>query len=665
MLKKFKKIIILLLIILLFLISFTIFCGNKSDLRTIKSKKELSRIYEGKGDAKETFINIISLPFSAIVGNWGGGYRPIYNNQFSVDEAVSISPAYEANSSSSSSSSSKDYSTTNIQVENVDEADITKTDGDYIYSISEDKVIITDVRIPNLLEIAAEINSKNGYIPEDLILYVDKLVIIYEKASTTSRYYYSENDTMVRVYNITNKQLPKLIKEYELFEPYYTSRCIDNMLYVISSGRLREEDNEVIINYKEDGIQKDIELRNIKYLKDVDSTRQTLISALDLDNVKEDIDVSSYLIDISNAYVSENSIYLLDQKYDYNNDAPPIRSLFGLKGAIGPFVYEYEEEFDSDSGYKTEVYKFEIEKNGKISYATKSKIKGRTINQYSLDEYNGHFRIALYDYDGSRVVVFDENLNQIGASDYVAKGETMYSSRFMGEKVYLVTYRNMDPLFVIDLSNEKRPRVLGELKIPGYSTYLHPYDENHLIGIGMETEEVINRNSSGQVLSTTSKIMGMKMALFDVSDVNNPIELSNTVIGDRRTTSAILTNPKALLFSKERNLIAIPVNNYSEDFEIETSSDSYSSLVNSYQNYDKEYIAEGYFVYNIDLTNGFNLKGTITHEKTTTNDYYSFYNTSKLLRGLYIDKNLYTISEEAIKINDLETLNPINELKLK
>ena len=300
-----------------------------------------------------------------------------------------------------------------------------------------------------------------------------------------------------------------------------------------------------------------------------------------------------------------------------------------------------------------------------MTYNTKTKIRGKTINQYSLDESNGHLRVALYDSDGSRVVVFNEKLQKIGISKYVAKGETMYSSRFMNNKVYLVTYRTTDPLFVIDLSNEEQPKVLGELKIPGYSTYLHPYDENHLIGIGMETEEVVNKNASGKVMSTTSRIIGMKMALFDVSDVNKPKQISSTVIGDSRTTSAILTNPKALLFSKEKNLIAIPVNNYSEDFKIDSSSDSYSSMVSSYTNYNKQYIAEGYFVYNIDIRNGFALKGVITHEASTQNKKSSYYKSSKLLRGLYIDNNLYTISENAIKVNELKNLQLIDELKIK
>ena len=688
MVKKIIIFIISILIIISCIIAFILFSNDHTELKTIKSDKELSKIYnDDNSTAKEVFTGIFTMPFSILEG-WPYHY---YYNSFSVIERESVSE-FSTDSSSSidwdptspisimgdeasvstnslDKSSSKDYSTTNIQVENVDEADIIKNDGNYIYSISSNNVIITNVVNQEDIKIEATIRLNDGSVPEDLILYKNELIVISTRSSHSSSYsYYDDYNTLVKIYNIETKSNPTLIKSYELYEPYYTSRCINNKLYVIASGSLREDDDDKIVRaYKEDNNEQEIELKNIKYLKDVKTTEQTIISVVDLDNVKANIDVSSYLIDISNAYVSENSIYLLDQKYDYNNSVPPISSIFGLKGIIGAFTYEVDN--DDSSGYKTEIYKFDISNDGMVSYKTKNKIAGKTINQYSLDEQNGHLRIALYDYNGARVTIFDENLKHIGTSDYVAKGETMYSSRFMGNKAYLVTYRTMDPLFVIDLSNEAKPKVLGELHIPGYSTYLHPYDENHLIGIGMETEEIINKNSSGKVTSTTSRITGMKMALFDVTDVSNPVQISQTVIGDRRTTSAILTNPKALLFSKEKQLIAIPVNNYSEDFEISFSDDSYSSLVNSYKNYDKSYVAEGYFVYNINLQDGFKLKGVITHEtpqknkKSTTYNYY--YNTSKMLRGLYIDSNLYTVSETAIKVNRLDTLELIKELKIK
>lgn len=649
--KRGVKALIVILIIAIIIAVITIVC-NKDDteLKTVKSKQELLKIYEGdNSDLQELLARIFCMPFSMFYHN--------YDVIEKVDNTWSIGiDSVGSTESSSSSSNTKDYSTTNIQVENVDEADIVKTDGDYIYSISEDNVIITDVKDPKQPKVVATIQSEDDDIPEDIILYKDKLVVISTKGNQTQRYYYNNRmNTVVKIYNITSREKPVLTKSYEMYEPYYTSRCVDNVLYVISSGNLRKEDDEIVVGYNEDNMEKEMSIDKIKYLKDVKTTKQTLISTVDLNNETADIKLDSYLMNISNAYVSENAIYLLNQKY--NNDSKiPIKLLFGFKGVFGLEDYY---EMDSESGYYTEIYKFDIKEN--VEYKAKTKVKGKTINQYSLDEKDNHLRIALYDNDGSRVAIFDEDLKQIGISDNVAKGEKMYSSRFIGDKVYFVTYKTIDPLFVMDLSNETKPKVLGKLKIPGYSTYLHPYDENHIIGIGMETKEIINRNSNGKVISTTAKVVGMKMALFDVSNVNSPVQISSVVIGDSRTTSAILTNPKALLFSKEKSLIAIPVNNYSQDFEV-TSSNNYETMINNYTKYGKPYNAEGYFVYNINVQDGFKLKGVITHEKTNATYYYS---NSKLLRGLYIDNNLYTVSETMIKVNELDSLKAVGELKLK
>ena len=689
--KKVKIAICVLIIALIALVIFLIaFNSNHTELKSIKSKKQLEKIYYGKetSNAKEFLVNFMAMPLmilsesdflyytysdniarsattQSIVGPQSQASSSDVIGPITIspntDAAGVNEPTSIAGSSSIARSSSKDYSTTNIQVENVDEADITKTDGDYIYSISESNVIITDVRNPENIRLAATIKSY-GSAPEDLILYNNKLVVIYTESSS-SRYDSSSNNTIVKVFDISDKSKPKVVKSYTLYEPYYTSRCIDNNLYVISSGFLRTENKTVVTNYTENSEIKEIPLNNIKYFTDIETKKQTLISKVDLNDTNKDININSYLIDISNSYVSENAIYLLNEDYEgASSGTPPVSSLFSLKGALGPFLYD---EADEGYGYYTEIYKFDILEDGSIDYSNKAKVKGKTINQYSVDEYNNNLRIALYDDNGSRVVIFDNNLKQVGKSNYVAKGERMYSSRFMGNKLYFVTFKTIDPLFVLDLSNPTSPKVLGELKIPGYSTYLHPYDENHLIGIGMETEEFVRRDNNGKVISTFSNIIGMKMALFDVSDISNPIELSNVVIGDRRTTSAILTNPKALLFSKERQLIAIPVNNYSEDFSI-SSSDNTSSVISSYTSYNRPYVSEGYFVYNINIDDGFKLKGIITHEnnKNTSNYYYSSSSESKLLRGLYIEDNLYTISETAVKVNKLDNLEEISKLQI-
>lgn len=670
--KNRKTIVIVLTILLIFItvIGCVIYkIDSKTQLKSIKSKSQLSKIY--KGESTNSFNGLLyvlgmptSLFSSAYTSSSGIAKGTISSAQSSIKDGLTIDAARNsADAESTKSSSSNDYSTTNIQVENVDEADIIKNDGKYLYSLSDNDVIITNSEDPENISVASKITVSQGT-PVDLMLYNNKLVIISDYYISANSYRYNNtNNTIVDVYDIQDKTTPKRVKTYTLYEPYYTSRCINNKLYVISSGKLRKDDNnkdDIATYYYEDNNKIDIKLKDIKYLKDIKTNNQTLISTLDLDNPTENINLQSYLIDISNAYVSQNNIYLLNQSYKYSNDYTPLSAIFGFKGILGLSDYSSS---SSDSDTSTTIYKFNILDNGSIKYSAKAKETGKTINQFSLDEYNGNLRVALYNTNGSKVVVFNDNLEKIGQTSYLAKGENMYSSRFFGNKAYLVTYRTVDPLYVIDLSEPTTPKVLGELKIPGYSTYLHPYDENHIIGIGMETKETVNRNSFGRVTFTSSRIVGMKMALLDVTDPNNPTQISSTVIGDSRTSSAILTNHKALLFSKEKELLAIPVNNYAEDFEITNSSDSYSSIVNSYTSYGKQYLSEGYLVYNINLKDGITLKGKVVHEGTSSR--YSSYNNTKLLRGAYIGNNLYTISEDMIKVNSLDNLKQLSELKLR
>ena len=420
---------------------------------------------------------------------------------------------------------------------------------------------------------------------------------------------------------------------------------------------LIEKDDEVIAYYEEDNNRIDIDLDRMYYFKDKPSNYETVISYVDLNNLNNSsFELEAYLSDVDYVYVSENNIYIADKNYEYDEIFSIISKLFGWTG-----IWGFEEDvYDFDTGYVTNIMKLQMNEDGSIKYIGKAEVRGEAVNQFSFDEYDSNLRVAIEDGDkGSKIVVFNEKMKKIGESDYVGEDENMYSSRFAGEKAYLVTYKNMDPLFVFDLSDPKNPKVLGELEIPGYSTYLHPYDENHIIGIGIQTEQRIIRDSQGNVLNTSTYVTGMKMALFDVSDVNSPKQISEVTIGDRYTKSAILTNHKALLFSKEKGIIAIPVNSYTEEIEEEkATSDSMDSLVKSY-NTTQNYISEGYLVYNINLDEGIKLKGVITHNEANNN---SAYKTSQLLRGVYIKDNLITISQHMLKVNNLNTLEEVSSI---
>ena len=250
----------------------------------------------------------------------------------------------------------------------------------------------------------------------------------------------------------------------------------------------------------------------------------------------------------------------------------------------------------------------------------------------------------------SNVYILDENLSIVDGIEGLAPGERMYSARFMGDRCYLVTFKKVDPLFVISLEDPTKPRILGKLKIPGYSDYLHPYDENHLIGIGKWTVEAEEGDFAWY--------QGVKISLFDVSDVEHPREIDSYIIGDRGTDSPVLRDHKALLFDKDLNLLAIPV------LVAEIDESKYPNGVppNAYG----DYVWQGLYVFNI-TESSIEFRGGITHIEDQTaflKSGYWFYSEYAVKRALYIDNVLYTISDKMIKMNDLVNLEEIGSLML-
>ena len=648
--KKKIAVIIAILLVVAFVIGITL--SNlrfEGDLTEISSEKQLQKIVDRDNlaeDIASVFIcPLIAVPtrsFSEKIIEDASSNEP-YNGGLELDD-ITVDESNEKNSDSvfsgtTTDSSKSTYSTTNIQVENVDEADIVKTDGYYIYSIADDTVYITYAKNPNEMNIVAKIEEPlSSLYPEDLILQNNKLIII---SGNTAK-------TVVKIYDLSDIENPNKIKEFEINKEYYTSRYINGNLYVISSGRIRDEGN---LEYVEDGATITPEKPNAYKINDLNTSMQTIIASYNLNSPDNKIKVQSYLMDVENAYISEKNMYLIDNGYSGSRKVE-FTDIFGIKGLLG-----IGDAIQGDNRtYGTNIYKFNFKEDGSVVYQTKNQLVGTTIDQFSLDEKDDNLRIALYTTNGSRVVVLDNDLEQLGETEYLAKGEKMYSARFVGDRAYLVTYKNMDPLYSIDLSDPENPKALGTLKIPGYSTYLQPYDENHIIGFGFQTEETVKRNSLGRVTSTSAKVMGMKMALFDVSDINNPKMISEEVIGDARTNSTVLENHKSLLLDKERNLLAIPIKNYTTDLSV-TENDDIFSATNLYTSYLKSrtYNKVGYAVYSLDIANGFNLRGIITHD-VNSEDYTSD------IRGLYIDDILYTVSNKEIKANNINTLEEIKEI---
>jgi inhibitor of cysteine peptidase len=210
----------------------------------------------------------------------------------------------------------------------------------------------------------------------------------------------------------------------------------------------------------------------------------------------------------------------------------------------------------------------------------------------------------------------------------LAPGEQIYSARFMGDRCYLVTFEQIDPFFVIDVANPTAPKVLGYLKIPGFSGYLHPYDNNHVIGIGEQDNSV-------------------KLSLFDVTDVTAPTETSKYIVEAEYSYSPVLYDHKAFLFDKTKQLLALPV-----------STNSFL-VRDGVRSGDSDYW-QGAYIFDVSLEQGFVLEGTITHQSGT--DQYEYGHSVQ--RILYIGDVLYTISDIQVKMNSLETLAEINEVEL-
>ena len=279
-----------------------------------------------------------------------------------------------------------------------------------------------------------------------------------------------------------------------------------------------------------------------------------------------------------------------------------------------------------------------------------------------MDEQNGFFRIATTTGEmggadrltsKNNVYIMDEALQLTGKIEDIAPGEKIYSVRFMGDRAYMVTFKNVDPFFVLDLKNPASPKILGALKIPGFSDYLHPYDDNHIIGFGKETVELTQNGG------TNAYYQGLKLAIFDVTDVSHPVEMFKTIIGDRGTDSEVLRNHKTLLFDKEKGILSLPVTL----MEVKRPKSNGSKPILAYG----QQTFQGAYVYQIDLRKGFSLKGKITHLKEVDllkeGQQYE-YVSNTVERIISIKDTLYTISKGMIKANDLQSLQEKSSLIL-
>jgi uncharacterized secreted protein with C-terminal beta-propeller domain len=543
-----------------------------------------------------------------------------------------------------------EYSKTNIQVEGVDEADIVKTDGEYIYLVLDNRLVIVKAYPPEEAHILSNIELDGRiagiFINEDrLVVFEDGTQAYATRQDLLAPYYQTTQKTSIKVYDVSDRETPILTRDVAVDGFYFGSRMIGNYTYVIVNGFVSDADDEVITprvyypNSTEEIPASEIWHSNISDY----SYMYTTIMAVNMkDDAQEPVHQTLLVGAASSLYVSMANIYVT-----FPGQAVDI---VALPEQMAEVVYDAP---------KTAVHRIHID-GGVIEYDGSGEVPGRLLNQFSMDEHQGYFRVATttdhFSREGgatltNQVYVLDEALNVVGQLEDLAPGEQIHSARFMGNRCYLVTFKNIDPLFVIDLKDPYNPKVLGELKITGYSDYLHPYDENHVIGIGKEAVAAEEGDFAWY--------QGVKISLFDVSDVSKPKEIGKYEIGDRGTDSPVLQDHKALLFDKAKNLLVIPV----LVAEIDATAYPYGIPPYAYG----EGVWQGAYVFSISLEEGLQFRGGITHSTDADFGQYGYYYSTdcSVERSLYIDDILYTISDAKIKMNDLENLNEINEVVLQ
>ena len=465
------------------------------------------------------------------------------NNSMAIGMYESASSSDAASAESSNVSDTGAYSDTNLRENGVGEADIVKTDGKNIYTLCRSVVTITAIDNGSMEKLASIEQDAERYV-EDIYVQDDKLVLFgtlgrqvgnSEDSEAYDGYY--ENNTYVQVYDISDPSNPKEIGNMEQSGGYNTSRIVDGYVYVLSQFHPYEDNVTARDLWYIPEVQgKSIEAENIYMPQEAEG-----ITAFSLDNPSEKTDSKAVFGYSDVCYVSENNIYITSNYYE-----------------------------DSDVS-RTLIRKISYT-DGKLVGVAQTKIKGMLNDSFSIDEYEGNLRLVttideIYSNDDimplnetadktekavaenvkdavpgtNSLYVLNDKLEIIGSIHNLAKDEIIYSARFMGDTGYFVTYRQVDPLFSVDLSDPENPKILGELKIPGFSEYLHPYGDGKLLGIGMDVSE------DG---FTTE---GVKLSMFNVTDPSNVTEENKYTIEESYGTD-VGYNYKGVFVDVQKNL---------------------------------------------------------------------------------------------------------------
>ena len=590
-------------------------------------KAETGSETEPAADATEASENATFMQESSNLEDtltYASGYQEIYDRLYELFQSNTIlydydisdggldprSVTYMAEESASDVSTAAtedrvDYSKTNIQEAGVDEGDIIKTDGTWIYILKQDgsfSIVRANDGAPKV-ESTTKL-EKTGLSNRELremYLDGDRLIIVEEGICTAlekdNELYRTSTgyQTVLSVWDITDRTQPEQIGMLRQDGHYKDSRKNGDFVYLFTSYMpyIAETYEESTIVPRING---DEVAYNQFYLPEKPASENYLIiSSMDITKPEEVKDQKVLVSGADSFYVSTENIYVTNENYNSGKDT-----------------------------VVTEIAKFHY-KDGRITGVAAGAVKGYLNDSFSLNEYDGTLRVVSTYYDEmweewNALYILDEKLQQLSAIEDLAQGETIRSARFFGTTGYFVTFRQTDPLFSVDLSDPENPKVLGELKISGFSSYLHFYGENLLLGIGYEADE------------NTGSTTGLKLSMFDISDPANVKEVSRTVLPGMTWCPAI-EDYKSILVDPDKNLIGF-------------------------------YCDKRYFVYSYDETDGFTRKllcdfygdeflGVSDQSEQGTSGIAATVDYGNM-RGLYIGDYLYLAGNDFVAVYDMK-----------
>lgn len=528
----------------------------------------LGTMYHPASDYKEVYQTLLKgyqqnwiedLETSAETSEDASGAMNSGSDEYYYSDEAKYGSA-DADLLESSKEGGKDYSTTNLQMEGVDESDIAKIDGSYIYTVEDKYIVITDIRDGKLEEVTRFLPKDCGAADRVMEIYVDgdQLILVvqgYETslgesskagsdkensdkessdeeiavsdASEDSAFCYKMNGkstTQIQVYSIVDRRNPEF--EGRLIQDgyYNTSRKIGDVVYLFTQYHMTSD----VVGYVEKEYTSVIPKVNGEkvaageiYLPESSGESGILVSSLDVNKPDKVLDSKLVISGYAQTYISKDALYLYEEDYD------------------GAMI--------------TNIAKFALDE-GRISGVAATAVRGYVRDTFAINASDGYLRVLTTDYstedEVNALYILDENLKLTGQLTGIAPGEEIYAARFMGNTGYFVTYRNTDPLFTVDLSDPAKPEIIGELKVTGFSEYLHFWDDTHLLGIGYESDE------------KTGNIENIKISMFNIENPGEVIEEAKLVLKDVDYSEA-LYDYKSVIISKDKNLIGLVCEDYS------------------------------------------------------------------------------------------------------